>query len=136
MNRQGNEPRKRELPLHCKILFCFNIILFYYINIFIAYLSFITIISCFMLHNMTVLVVGDHFFIISKMSKTSCFKCGHFINIYISLISDGYVQRTGIEHRLVKKCGTCNWSYPAFIFSAMVEKKQFIRLAFSVFFTR
>ena len=53
-----------------------------------------------------------------------------------SLISDAYVQRTGIEHRLVKKCGTCNWSYPAFIFSAMVEKKQFIRLSFSVSFTR
>ena len=40
-------------------------------------------ISCFMLHNMRVLVVGEHFFIISKMSKTSCFKSGHFINIYI-----------------------------------------------------
>ena len=36
-----------------------------------------------MLHNMRVLAVGDHFFIISKMSKTSCFKSGHFINIYI-----------------------------------------------------
>ena len=36
-----------------------------------------------MLHNMRVLVVGDHFFIISKMNKTSCFKSGHFINIYI-----------------------------------------------------
>ena len=30
-----------------------------------------------------VLAVGDHFFIISKMSKTSCFKSGHFINVYI-----------------------------------------------------
>ena len=27
-----------------------------------------------MLHNMRVLAVGDHFFIISKMNKTSCFK--------------------------------------------------------------
>ena len=32
---------------------------------------------------MRVLAVGDHFFIISKMSKTSCFKSRHFINIYI-----------------------------------------------------
>ena len=32
---------------------------------------------------MRVLGVGGHFFIISKMSKTSCFKSGHFINIYI-----------------------------------------------------
>ena len=32
-----------------------------------------------MLHNMHVLAVGEHFFIISKMSKTSCL--GHFINI-------------------------------------------------------
>ena len=36
-----------------------------------------------MLHNMRVLVVGEHFFIISKMNKTSCFKSRHFINIYI-----------------------------------------------------
>ena len=37
-----------------------------------------------MLHNMRVLAVGDHFFImISKMSKTSCFKSRHFINIYV-----------------------------------------------------
>ena len=36
-----------------------------------------------MLHNMFVLAVGDHFFIISKMNKTSCFISGHFINIYI-----------------------------------------------------
>ena len=33
-----------------------------------------------MLHNMRVLAVGDHFFI---MNKTSCFKSRHFINIYI-----------------------------------------------------
>ena len=32
---------------------------------------------------MRVLAVGDHFFIISKMNKTSCFKSRHFINIYI-----------------------------------------------------
>ena len=36
-----------------------------------------------MLHNMRVLAVGDHFFIISKLNKTSCFKSRHFINIYI-----------------------------------------------------
>ena len=36
-----------------------------------------------MLHNMRVLVVGEQFFIISKMNKTSCFKSSHFINIYI-----------------------------------------------------
>ena len=36
-----------------------------------------------MLHNTRVLAVGDHFFIISKMNKTSSFKPGHFINIYI-----------------------------------------------------
>ena len=36
-----------------------------------------------MLHNMRVLAVGDHFFIISKQHKTSCFKSRHFINIYI-----------------------------------------------------
>ena len=36
-----------------------------------------------MLHDKRVLAVGDHFFIISKMSKTSCFKSGHCINIYI-----------------------------------------------------
>ena len=46
-------------------------------------LFFITFISCFMLHNMRVLVVGEHFFIISEMNKTSCFKSRHFINIYI-----------------------------------------------------
>ena len=80
--------KKRELPLHCAILLCFNIILLYYINIFIANfhyhdLFFITFISCFMLHNKRVLVVGEQFFIISKMNKTSCFKSRHFINIYI-----------------------------------------------------
>ena len=32
---------------------------------------------------MCVLAVGDHFFIILEMEKTSCFKSGHFINIYI-----------------------------------------------------
>ena len=36
-----------------------------------------------MLHIVRVLAVGDHFFIISKMNKTSCFKSRHFINIYI-----------------------------------------------------
>ena len=36
-----------------------------------------------MLHNMRVLAVGDHFFITSKLNKTSCFKSRHFINIYI-----------------------------------------------------
>ena len=36
-----------------------------------------------MSHNMRVLAVGDHFFIISKLNKTSCFKSRHFINIYI-----------------------------------------------------
>ena len=36
-----------------------------------------------MLHKMRVLVVGEQFFIISKMNKTSCFKSRHFINIYI-----------------------------------------------------
>ena len=36
-----------------------------------------------MLHNMLVLAVGEHFFIISKMNKTGCFKSRHFINIYI-----------------------------------------------------
>ena len=36
-----------------------------------------------MLHNMRVLVVGEHFFIISKMNKKSCFKSRHFINIHI-----------------------------------------------------
>ena len=41
-----------------------------------------------MLHNIRVLAVGDHFFIISKMTKTICFKSGHFINIYI--INRGY----------------------------------------------
>ena len=35
-----------------------------------------------MLHNMRVLAVGDPFFIISKMRKTS-FKSRHFINIYV-----------------------------------------------------
>ena len=47
------------------------------------YFFFITFISCFMLHNMRVLVVGENFFIISKMNKISCFKSRHFINIYI-----------------------------------------------------
>ena len=32
---------------------------------------------------MRVLAVGHHFFIISKMNKTLCFKSGHFININI-----------------------------------------------------
>ena len=32
---------------------------------------------------MRVLAVGEPFFIISKMNKTSCFKSRHFINIYI-----------------------------------------------------
>ena len=32
---------------------------------------------------MRVLVVGEQFFIISKMNKTRCFKSRHFINIYI-----------------------------------------------------
>ena len=36
-----------------------------------------------MLQNMRVLVVGEQFFIISKMNKTSSFKSRHFINIYI-----------------------------------------------------
>ena len=36
-----------------------------------------------MSHNMRVLAFADRFFIISKMSKTSCFKSRHFINIYI-----------------------------------------------------
>ena len=36
-----------------------------------------------MLHDMRVLAVGDPFFIISKINKTSCFKSRHFINIYI-----------------------------------------------------
>ena len=36
-----------------------------------------------MLHNMRVLAVGEHFFIISKMNKTSCFKSRYFLNIYI-----------------------------------------------------
>ena len=47
------------------------------------------------------------------------------------LISD--IHGTGLEHGLVKGC--CAWSCPAFNFSAIVEKKQFIRLAFSVSFT-
>lgn len=47
------------------------------------------------------------------------------------LISD--MHGTGMEHGLVKSCGA--WSCPAFYFSAIVEKKQFIRLAFSVSFT-
>ena len=37
--RHGNEhdwPIKRELPLHCKVLSCINIILLYYNNIFIS----------------------------------------------------------------------------------------------------
>ena len=44
------------------------------------------------------------------------------------LISD--INGTGLEHGLVKGCGA--WSCPAFNFSAIVEKKQFIRFAFSV----
>ena len=47
------------------------------------------------------------------------------------LISD--IHGTGMEHGLVKNCGA--WSFPAFHFSAIVEKKQFIRLSFSVSFT-
>ena len=43
------------------------------------------------------------------------------------------IHGTGLEHGLVKGCGA--WSCPAFNFSAIVEKKQFIRLAFSVSFT-
>ena len=38
-----------------------------------------------------------------------------------------------LEHGLVRSCGA--WSCPEFNFSAILEKKQFIRLAFSVFFT-
>ena len=40
----------------------------------------ITFIFCFMLHNMCVLAVGNHFFIISKMS---CLKSRNFISTYI-----------------------------------------------------
>ena len=47
------------------------------------------------------------------------------------LISD--INFTGLERGLVKGCSA--WSYPAFNLSAIVEKKQFIRLAFSVSFT-
>ena len=47
------------------------------------------------------------------------------------LISD--IHGTGLEHGLVKGCGV--WSCPAFHFSAIVEKKQFIRITFSVSFT-
>ena len=32
---------------------------------------------------MRVLAVGDHYFIIWKINKTSCFKSRHFIDIYI-----------------------------------------------------
>ena len=48
-----------------------------------------------MLHNMSVLAVGDHFFIILKMKKTSCLKSGHFINIYI--INRTLHDRLGIQ---------------------------------------
>ena len=54
-----------------------------------------TFISCFMLHNMRVLAVGNHFFIISKMNKTSCFKSGHFINI--NVINRTLHGRLGIQ---------------------------------------
>ena len=47
------------------------------------------------------------------------------------LISDIY--GTGMEQGLVRSCGA--WSCPEFNFSAILEKKQFIRLAFSVSFT-
>ena len=47
------------------------------------------------------------------------------------LISD--IHGAGLEHGLVRSCGA--WSCPEFNFSAILEKKQFIRLAFSVFFT-
>ena len=54
-----------------------------------------------MLHNMRVLAVGDHIFIISKMSKTSYFKSRHFINIYIinrtSQTSERYFQHEKIN---------------------------------------
>ena len=43
------------------------------------------------------------------------------------LISD--IHGRGLEHGLVKGYGA--WSCPAFNFSAIVEEKQFIRLAFS-----
>ena len=48
-----------------------------------------------MLHNMRVLAVGDHFFIISKMSKGNCFKSGNFINVYI--INGTLHGRAGIQ---------------------------------------
>ena len=48
------------------------------------------------------------------------------------LISD--IHGTDMEHGLVRSCGA--WSCPEFNFSAILEKKQFIRLAFSVFFYR
>lgn len=47
------------------------------------------------------------------------------------LVSD--IHGTGLEHGLVKGCGV--WSCPAFHLSAIVEKKQFVRLTFSVSFT-
>ena len=43
------------------------------------------------------------------------------------------IHGTGMEHGLVRSCGA--WSCPEFNFLAIVEKKQFIRLAFSVSFT-
>ena len=43
------------------------------------------------------------------------------------------IHGTGMEHGLVRSCGA--WSCPEFNFSAIVEKKQFIRLAFSMSFT-
>ena len=59
------------------------------------------------------------------------------ISLLDSLMSGAHVrrtERTGIECRLVKKRGTCNWSYPAFIFSVMVEKKQFKARFFRIFY--
>ena len=50
-----------------------------------------------MLHNRRVLAFGDHFFIISKMNKTSCFKSRHFINIYIPVINRTLHGRLGIR---------------------------------------
>ena len=43
------------------------------------------------------------------------------------------IRGTGMEHGLVTSCGT--WSCPEFNFLAILGKKQFIRLAFSVSFT-
>ena len=94
---------KRELSLHCKILLCFNIILLYTLTFLLQNL-----------HSMRVLAVGDHFFIISKLNKTSCFKFRHFINIYI--INRTFHGRLGIR-----------------ILSSRAESKCFqVRLEFSV----